>query len=77
VGRYAVKETPVGEGKAAGKKEKRQQGLHFADPLQPVKLWEYAVLLANADFDLEAIGQLYRYRADCENGFDELKSQWG
>jgi hypothetical protein len=26
---------------------------------------------------LEAIGQLYRDRADCENGFDELKNQWG
>ena len=23
------------------------------------------------------MGQLYRDRADCENGFDELKSQWG
>jgi hypothetical protein len=25
----------------------------------------------------EAMGQLYRDRADCENGFDELKNQWG
>ena len=24
---------------------------------------------------LEAIWQLYRARADCENGFDELKNQ--
>lgn len=23
------------------------------------------------------MGQLYRDRADCENGFDELKNQWG
>ena len=28
-------------------------------------------------YALEAFGQLYRDRADCENGFDELKNQWG
>lgn len=38
---------------------------------------EYAVLVANTAYDLQAIAQLYRNRADCENGFDELKSQWG
>ena len=75
--RRAVKDTLVIEGKAMGKREKRQQSLHFAAPLQPVKLWEYAVLVTNSDYDLEAIGQLYRDRADCENGFDELKNQWG
>ncbi len=26
---------------------------------------------------LEAMAQLYRDRADAENGFDELKNQWG
>jgi len=26
---------------------------------------------------LAQIGQLYRDRADCENGFDEIKNQWG
>ena len=41
------------------------------------KLWEYAVLVTNSDYPLAAIGQLYRDRADCENGFDELKNQWG
>jgi uncharacterized protein YegP (UPF0339 family) len=40
-------------------------------------VWEYAVLVTNADYSLEALGQLYRDRADCENGFDELKNQWG
>ena len=75
--RRAVKDTLVVEGKAMGKREKRQQSLHFAAPLQPVKLWEYAVLVTNSDYDLDAIGQLYRDRADCENGFDELKNQWG
>ncbi|MCM8620488.1 MAG: hypothetical protein NFW16_01825 [Candidatus Accumulibacter sp.] len=33
--------------------------------------------MTNADYSLEAMGQLYRDRADCENGFDELKNQWG
>ena len=54
-----------------------QQTLHFIDHSDKVKLWEYAVLVTNADHTLEAIGQLYRDRADCENGFDELKNQWG
>jgi hypothetical protein len=41
------------------------------------QLWEYTVLVINARYDLAGIGQLYRDRCDCENGFDELKNQWG
>jgi hypothetical protein len=41
------------------------------------QLWEYTVLVSNAPYDIAAIGQLYRDRCDCENGFDELKNQWG
>ena len=41
------------------------------------QMWEYTVLVTNAEYDLSAIGQLYRDRCDCENGFDELKNQWG
>jgi Transposase DDE domain group 1 len=41
------------------------------------QLWEYTVLVTNAEYDITAIGQLYRDRCDCENGFDELKNQWG
>ena len=41
------------------------------------RLWEYAVLVTDAKVPIEAVGQLYRDRADCENGFDELKNQWG
>jgi hypothetical protein len=33
--------------------------------------------LTNSTYALEAFGQLYRDRADCENGFDELKNQVG
>jgi len=42
-----------------------------------VQMWEYTVLVTNASYDLAGIGQLYRDRCDCENGFDELKNQWG
>jgi len=41
------------------------------------QLWEYTVLVTNAEYEIAAIGQLYRDRCDCENGFDELKNQWG
>lgn len=54
-----------------------QPTLHFIDHSDKVKLWEYAVLVTNTDHALETLGQLYRDRADCENGFDELKNQWG
>ena len=46
-------------------------------PDQDVELWEYAVLVTNSSYPLEAMAQLYRDRADAENGFDELKNQWG
>jgi hypothetical protein len=41
------------------------------------QVWEYTVLATNVDYEIAAIGQLYRDRCDCENGFDELKNQWG
>ncbi|WP_273704509.1 hypothetical protein [Candidatus Accumulibacter cognatus] len=41
------------------------------------KLWEYAVLVTDANYSIEAVGQLYRDRVDGENSFDELKNQWG
>ena len=46
-------------------------------PGQDVELWEYAALVTNSPYPLEAMAQLYRDRADAENGFDELKNQWG
>jgi hypothetical protein len=73
--RRAVRQSLVVEAKKAGK-AKGQQTLEFAN-VDAGKLWEYAVLVTNSDFDLAAIGQMYRDRADCENGFDELKNQWG
>ena len=44
---------------------------------EATQAYEYAVLVTNANYELQAIAQLYRDRADCENGFDELKNQWG
>ena len=35
------------------------------------------MLVTDVAYDLNAIGQLYRDRCDCENGFNELKNQWG
>ena len=49
----------------------------MVDPNEPSKIWEYAVLVTNSQDGIERMGQLYRDRADCENGFDELKNQWG
>jgi Transposase DDE domain group 1 len=49
-----------------------QPSVHEGD-----RLWEYAVLVTDVAYPIEAIGQLYRDRADAENGFDELKNQWG
>jgi hypothetical protein len=67
--------SPVWSPRASRKS--RQPELQFLDPSETTKVWEYAVLVTNADYSLEAMGQLYRDRADCENGFDELKNQWG
>lgn len=63
--------------KASAKQEPRQASLAFIDTNAPAKLWEYAVLVTNATHPVQQMGQLYRDRADCENGFDELKNQWG
>lgn len=55
----------------------QQECLIFVDKNEPAKLWEYAVLVTNSSYEIEHLGQLYRDRADCENGFDEMKNQWG
>ena len=60
-----------------GKSKNAQVELHFIDENEPVKTWEYSVLVSNAAYGLEKIEHLYRDRAFCENGFDEIKNQWG
>ena len=74
--RSPAKEKPVTLEAVKGKKAKHQQNLDLNDT-DPVKRWDYCVLVSNSNYELKAIGQLYRDRADCENGFDELKNQWG
>ena len=68
--------------KKRGRKGKSEPGqLVLALPADEVQdnaqMWEYTVLVTDVKYDLAAIGQLYRDRCDCENGFDELKNQWG
>ena len=66
--------------KKRGDKDEGEQlvlALPFDEVQDAVQAWEYTVLVTNAQYNLTAIGQLYRDRCDCENGFDELKNQWG
>lgn len=59
--------------------DQAQQWLGFIEAKQ-AQVYEHAVLVTTLDaerFDLPMMAQLYRDRADCENGFDELKNQWG
>lgn len=60
-----------------GRHEQLVLALPFDEVQDSAQLWEYTVLVTNVQYDLTAIGQLYRDRCDCENGFDELKNQWG
>jgi hypothetical protein len=57
-----------------------QQPLGFIEAKSGVTAYEHAVLITSlpaGDFDLPMMAQPYRDRADGENGFDELKNQWG
>lgn len=55
----------------------KQAELALIDQNEAAKNWEYAVLVCDTPYQLQHMGQLYRDRADCENGFDEIKNQWG
>ena len=55
----------------------KQAELALIDQNEAIKNWEYAVLVCDTPYKLANMGQLYRDRADCENGFDEIKNQWG
>jgi hypothetical protein len=58
-------------------KKKLQDCLPFLGGLPEPEWYEYAVLVTSLKDEILSIAQLYRDRADCENGFDELKNQWG
>src|SRR3954467_3696548 len=53
-----------------------QPRLGFAEIGPDQSVWQYAALVTSLDSEMLTLGQLYRDRADCENGFDELKNQW-
>ena len=54
------------------------QGELFWSEARPgTGVWEFAVLATSVDLEVRSVAQLYRDRADAENGFDELKNQWG
>lgn len=57
--------------------ESPQLGLAVVESECPAKRYEYAVLVTDLPYDVRALAQLYRDRADSENTFDELKNQWG
>ena len=74
--RVVILRRAVKTGLALSRKSEDQQiELLMLD--KDVQAWEYAVLVTSSAYPLEVFGQLYRDRADCENGFDELKNQWG
>lgn len=54
-----------------------QAQLAFIESAVPTKRYEYAVLVTSTRYEILALAQLYRDRADAENTFDELKNQWG
>ena len=54
-----------------------QGDLFWADAKPGTSVWEFAVLATSLDLEVRSIAQLYRDRADAENGFDQLKNQWG
>jgi len=66
---------PIKQEVALTRKVENQLEIWLKD--EATQAYEYAVLVTNTTCDVQAIAQLYRDRADCENGFDELKNQWG
>ena len=54
-----------------------QVSLPFVESLPQAAVYEYAVLVTSLGDEIAALAQHYRDRADAENGFDELKNQWG
>lgn len=78
--RVVIVRKRIKEGIARERRNERGQlRLELADmsALDGQRMWEYSVLVTDVAYPLEAVAQLYRDRADCENGFDELKNQWG
>lgn len=67
----------MGEVLLTGKEDETQAQFAFIESGIPSARFEYAVLVTSTAYDIFALAQLYRDRADAENNFDELKNQWG
>jgi Transposase DDE domain group 1 len=67
----------MGEMLLTGKDDEAQAQFAFIESGIPSARFEYAVLVTSTAYDIFALAQLYRDRADAENNFDELKNQWG
>ena len=74
--RVVILRRPFKKELALARQKGRQVEMLFPDHAGTV-CYEYAVLVTDCPVDTAAIAQLYRDRADSENGFDELKNQWG
>ncbi len=62
---------------ASKRTDTEQLLLGFGEVEADKEVWEYAALVTSLSDEILTVGQLYRDRADAENGFDELKNQWG
>ena len=51
-----------------------QGDLFWTEARPGTGVWEFTVLATSLDLEVRSIAQLYRDRADAENGFDELKN---
>ena len=51
--------------------------LPWTEVIASLPEYEYLVLVTNLPTDLVGLTDLYLQRADAENGYDELKNQWG
>ena len=58
-------------------KDDEQERFDFMERDVPTTRDEYAVLVTSTPYEILALAQLYRDRADAEHNFDELKNQWG
>lgn len=74
--RVVILRRPVKEEPAVARRKGKQVEMLFPDDAGTL-CYEYAILVSDCPVDMAAIAQRYRDRADAENGFDELKNQWG
>lgn len=60
-----------------GQLESGTPALPWTETLAKMPEYDYMVLVTNLKNELVGLTDLYLQRADAENGYDELKNQWG